>query len=562
MKHPVIECIVFIVFTDEVSRVRSRGATMMHMTRPMSLRVQLILLQVSIVLATVVIAGVASAWNKERQVREAYKDRMVSVAESIAAMPTILEAYESDDPAETIQPIAEVIREASNVTYVVVTDAAGIRYSHPVASRIGKRVSTDPSVPLSGEMYVGTQTGTLGESWRVKVPVFADDEVIGTVSVGILESELDEALVSDITELVIVLAIAASLGVLGAAWATRVIRRRIYSLEPDEIAALLETRDAMLHGIREGIVAVDDGQRMALVNDEARRLLDLDPDERYVGRPASEVLEPDMLELVAQGDVDEKLLLAGHRALIVRSDSVAVEGGPTAVVLIVRDHTHLHEMLRELEGAQSLAEGLRAQAHEFSNQLHVISGLIELGRTEEAIAFIERTGGGVALNADHAHPGILDIEVSALLISLDARARERAITLEIDPSSSLRDLADDHDSRLDVLTVIGNLVENAFDACALGGTVSISIREPDGCVIEVTDDGDGVPDGLAGSVFDTGVTTKTDADGRRGIGLALVRRIAVRHGGDVELISEPGAGATFTVRLPQLAHAPVVGGTR
>lgn len=136
----------------------------------MSLRVHLLVLQVSIVLITVVTAGVASSLFQEHALREAYKDRMVSVAESIATMPAVLEAYSSDDPAATIQPIAQAIREASNVTYVVVTDAEGIRYSHPVASRIGKRVSTDPSVPLSGEMYVGTQTGRSGSRGVSKCP--------------------------------------------------------------------------------------------------------------------------------------------------------------------------------------------------------------------------------------------------------------------------------------------------------------------------------------------------------------------------------------------------------
>ncbi|MCW4456897.1 sensor histidine kinase [Microbacterium sp. MPKO10] len=530
------------------------------MTRPMSLRVQLLVLQVSIVLVTVVTAGIASSWFQENELREAYKNRMVHVAESIAQMPAILDAYETDDPAATIQPIAEVIRQASNVTYVVVTDAHGIRYSHPNEDRIGKRVSTDPSVPLSGEMYVGTQTGTLGESWRVKVPVFDGDEVIGTVSVGMLESMLDEALVADTLQLVIVLAIAASLGVLGAAWATRVIRRRIYSLEPDEIAALLETRDAMLHGIREGIVAVDDEQRIALINDEARRLLDLD-DEHYVGRPARDVLESAVLDLVGEEDADERLILAGHRVLIAHSDRVTVPSGPTASVLILRDHTHLHEMLRELEGVQSLAEGLRAQAHEFSNQLHVISGLIELGHADEAVALIERTNGGGALNGDSAHPGIADIEVSALLISLDARARERAIALHIDPESALSDLSGEPDARDDVLTVVGNLIENALDACELGGSVTVSIRDDDGCIVTVSDDGPGIPDRLAQRIFETGVSTKTSANGRRGIGLALVRRIARRHGGDVTLVTEEGAGSTFTaVLLNVAARAPIGGG--
>ena len=142
---------------------------------PMSLRVQLLLLQAFIVCVATLITGTIAATLQERAIRDAYQDRMVAVAQSVARLPAILDALDDRDPAATVQPIAEVIREASDVTYVVVTDADGIRLSHPEPDRIGEPVSTDPGVPLSGEMYVGTQTGTLGESWRVKVPIFAAD---------------------------------------------------------------------------------------------------------------------------------------------------------------------------------------------------------------------------------------------------------------------------------------------------------------------------------------------------------------------------------------------------
>ena len=155
----------------------------------MKLGVQLLLLQVAIVLTTVVGTGVTAVWLQEQQLREAYQDRMIAVAQSVAGLPVITEAFDDADPSATIQPVAEVIRRASDVTYVVVANDLGIRYSHPNPDRIGEKVSTDPAIPLSGEIYVGTQTGTLGESWRVKVPIFADDgEVMGQVSVGILES--------------------------------------------------------------------------------------------------------------------------------------------------------------------------------------------------------------------------------------------------------------------------------------------------------------------------------------------------------------------------------------
>ena len=142
--------------------------------KAMRLRTQIAVLQTVIVLSIVLATGFMAAWMQQRQIRLASQERMVAVAQSVAQLPAVLEAYDDPDPSAVIQPIAEVIREASNVTYVVVTDDRGIRFSHPNPERIGEMVSTDPSVPLSGEMFVGTETGTLGESWRVKVPVFGD----------------------------------------------------------------------------------------------------------------------------------------------------------------------------------------------------------------------------------------------------------------------------------------------------------------------------------------------------------------------------------------------------
>ncbi|SEE66453.1 two-component system, CitB family, sensor kinase [Jiangella alba] len=525
----------------------------MRMLRSVSLRVQLLALQLAIVLVTVVSAGGLAAWLQAEQIRDSYQDRMIAVADSVAGLPSVLDAFDDSDPSSTIQPLAELIREASNVTYVVVTDEAGIRYSHPDPERIGEPVSTDPSVPLSGEVYVGTQTGTLGRSWRVKVPVFdAGGAVIGTVSVGTLESELQDDLLEDIPTLLAWLAAAAVLGTLGATWVTHVVRRRIFKLEPDEIATLLETRDAMLHGIREGVVALDDAGRIALVNDEARRLLDLDGD--VSGRPAPEVLEPTLAAVATDdADVTDRLVLAGVRILVVNRRSATSDGRSVGVVLTLRDRTELHDALRELEGARSLTEALRAQAHEFSNHLHVVSGLLELGRTDDAVSFIDRVGRGGTVTRTVAD-GVTAPAVSALLLAKAATCRERGLTLRVDARSRLDDDGDE------LVTILGNLVDNAADATGHGGTVDVRIDQSDGGEVRVlvADDGPGVPVEQRTLIFAAGFSSKSASKGAgRGIGLALVHRIVQRRGGRVTVRDSASGGAEFEVVLPARVPAGV-----
>ncbi|MGN7702837.1 ATP-binding protein [Cellulosimicrobium sp. 22601] len=545
------------------------------MGRAVSLRVQLLVLQVAIVLLVVSAAGGVASTLQQRQLRDAYLDRMTAVALSVARLPAIIDAFDDDDPAATIQPIAEVIREASDVTYVVVTDDAGVRYSHPEPDRIGQRVSTDPSVPLSGEVWTGTQTGTLGESWRVKVPVFdADGEVIGTASVGILESHLADDLADDLGWLLAALSAAAALGVVCAALVTRAVRRRIFRLEPEEIGALLETRDAMLHGISEGVVAIDREGRVVLVNDEAQRLLGLGATAEVVGQPAHDVLDHQLLALVPDGtaepggpgpEADEggALVLAGERVLLARADRARVDGRPVGTVLLLRDHTELHALLRDLDGARGLTDALRAQSHEFANKLHVVSGLLELGQPDEAVAFIERAGHGGLLTASGVAPGVHSPEVAALLLVKATTTRERGSRLEVSPAAHLAapDGTDGAVLHGDVLTVVGNLVDNAVDAAGPGGHVRVLVTDRDtegpaptrdGVVVVVEDDGPGVPPGARSDVFAAGYTTKAGPHGR-GIGLALVRRVAARRGGTVDLTTSTLGGARVVVVLPATA---------
>lgn len=509
----------------------------------MSLRAQmLLLLQVGIVLTAVAGVGVAASIAQANQIRASYEQQMIGVAQSVARLPAVRTAMDDPAPATEIQPIAELIRRASGVTYVVVTDEHGIRYSHPNPELIGKRVSTDPSVPLSGKMYVGTQTGTLGESWRVKVPIRdADGSVIGTASVGILESQLRADLLAQLPGLVPWVVGGALVGLLGAYWVSRVVWRRIHRLEPEEIAALLETRDAMLHSIGEGLVAIDAHGRLALLNDEAQRLLGLSADA--VGERARAVLDPDVLDLLDARPDTRRLVLSGERILVAQRSEAVVEGDRVGTVLILRDRTELHTVLRDLDGARDLTSALRAQAHEFANLMHTVSGLIELGRPGEAVDFIARSGYGGALTAGGLVPAVTDPAVTALLMAKLATARERGVSLEVDPDSTCPP-----DDTADVVTVIGNLIDNAVSAAGSGGTVQVSLAtDPKGGTLRlaVEDDGPGVAVADRERIFRSGYST-SGADAR-GLGLALVARIVARRGGAIEVDESSLGGARFSV---------------
>ena len=228
------------------------------------------------------------------------------------------------------------------------------------------------------------------------------------------------------------------------------------------------------------------------------------------------------------------------------------EGQPTAATLLLRDHTELHQAMREMDGAQSLTDGLRAQAHEFANKMHVVSALLELGLVDEARAFIAESAPGGAMGDGGERAFLGDVELSALLSVKRTQARELGITLDVRDDTALADLPEG--TGRDLLTILGNLVDNALEACGVGDTVRIRAGI-DGSNLRVTvgDDGPGIAPELRERVFVEGVSTKAAASAsahRRGIGLALVRRIVRRRQGRVEIVESPEGGALFTVELP------------
>lgn len=518
-----------------------------------SLTSQILLLQLALIAATLAVGAYVSLRFTRAQLDEQYGERSLAIAESVGATPAVRAAFSDADPSRTIQPIAEAVRRATGATFVVVGNPDGIRYSHPNPANIGHRVSTDPGPALAGQSYVAIETGTLGRSVRGKTPIVQDDgAVIGFVSVGILTEEISAQLRRDLPQFLTWLGVAVLLGVLGSVLLARRIKRQTFGLEPEEIARLLENREAVLHGIREGVLVLDAGGTLTLANDEASRLLGLGVDA--VDRPAEDVLPPGRLREVTLGgtDVADQVVVAGERVLVVNRMTVSVRGERVGSVVTLRDRTELEGLLRELASVRSLADGLRAQAHEFSNRLHTIAGLVELGRHTDAVRFIAQQT-EVQQLSDSLMTSVGEPTVTALLLAKSAVASERGIALRVDPSSHV---AEDLPHAEDLITVVGNLLDNAFEALGpAGGVVEVLVRsDGDGTTVRVSDEGPGVHPDLVQEIFRDGFSTK-GSDGRsRGLGLALLRQVVDRHGGTVEVHND--GGAVFVVRIPARAGVP------
>lgn len=519
------------------------------------LSTQILLLQLAIIVVTLGTGLAVSIAQARRQLDKQSGLQSLAIARTVASTPEIGRAFTAPHPERTIQPIAERIRRATGASFIVVANRKGIRYSHPNPAKVGKHLSTDPGPALAGRTYVGVQTGSLGKSVRAKVPLYdSERRIIGLVSVGLLERRVSAQLRTDLPVILIPPALGLLLGLLGSVLLAQRIKRQTFGLEPNEIAALLEQREAMLHGIREGTVATDSDGRVTLVNDEAKRLLALD--DSALGRRVADIVPPGHGREVMAGAVElsDQVVLVNDRVLVVNRVPVAIRGREIGAVITLRDRTELDALVRERDEARGLAQALRAQEHDFSHKLHVIAGLIELGRQDEAIRLINDSSVVHQALVGSIVESVGDPALAALLLGKAAVASERGIELRVTGETPLPD--DGADSRA-LISVVGNLVDNALESIVGtergSGWIELTIRdESDGVLVRVHDSGPGIDPAVVEEIFEDGFTTKVATGAsRRGLGLALIQQAVRGRGGYVKV--ENVDGALFTAFLP---HAP------
>jgi two-component system CitB family sensor kinase len=515
-----------------------------------TLSTQAVVALVFLLVMVVLLSMAASTAVIRNDLKQQYEQRALAIARSVAQEQGLADKVATGTPvaAGPVDDAAERVRASTKALYVVVTDDAGIRFSHPNSALVGKMVSTSPDRALQGEDVVTIQKGTLGYSARGKVPLrTTNGAIVGEVSVGIGIDELN----AETRKLVILLALVAivplAVGLIGAVTLARRLRRTTLGLEPEEMADLLREHAAVLGGVRDAIIAVDNSGRITVTNPQADLLLGR---ALARGEPIAESgAGPEIIGLF--DDIPPPagaMRVIGGSVVLATRLPVRRDGRDLGQVLILRDRSDLDELGRELEATRALTDALRAQAHEHTNRLHALTGLLHHGNLKEAQAYLVELGDTTTWVA-----GVDDPYLAGLLAAKSAAASEAGVTLVIDGSSWV-------DGRLtrplDTMTVVANLLDNGIRAAADGSrrpaTVEVTLlSDGDDLVVHVVDSGNGVPAADAESVFDHGFTTRDESLPGHGIGLALALYTARAHGGDVTLRDRGGEehGAVFEARL-------------
>jgi two-component system, CitB family, sensor kinase len=517
--------------------------------RASSVARQILVLQLLVVLIVVLSALALAYLDARADQRRQAGEAALAVATTTADSPQILAALATPDPSVQLQPWAERIRRDTRTDFVVVMSPDGVRYTHPDPGQIGGHYLGSIAEAQRGESHIEQFTGTLGPSVRAVVPVRNGSAIVALVAVGITTAAIERSLWPSLIAIAIAAGVVLAAGAIGVWAISRRLNRQTHGLGEREITRMFEYYDAVLHAVREGLVLLDPAGRVQLVNDEARELLGLELG--MVGQRVGELKLPEPMvdSVLGEGTVTDEIHLVGPRMLVVNKTPAVWSGRVVGSVITLRDHTDLQAISGELDSAKGLADTLRSQNHEAANRLHTVVSLIEMGRPDDAVEFATRELEVAQRLTDRVVTAVDEPVLAAVLLGKSAQAQERGIDFTVDPDSRVSDLAIEPSA---VVTMVGNLVDNAMDAAAeTEPPHRVAIRvvaDRERFRLTVDDSGPGLSRAEAEQAFRRGWSTKgTTGDLGRGIGLALVVQAVRSHHGTISVDRGPLGGARFNI---------------
>lgn len=517
----------------------------------------MILVIIILVLSALIMGILASSWI-EKNLEKKVEDNIYNIASFIARDDDINFALSTEDKDDVIQSIVQNYLDAvDDITFIVVADMQGIRYSHPVEKRIGKKFvgGDEKRVIETGESYISESIGTLGRSLRAFVPIIYDGNQVGFVSVGTLTSCIDATRSRTFDSLMMWILFTLCIGMLGSFLISESIKKSLLGLEPEEIVKSFTEKASMLDAIHEGIISVNELGEITLVNNSAFNILNInDVDKEHaIGIVVNEIFPTSrLLNIIETGssEYDKEQIINGRVILTTRVPIIS-KGKILGAIATFRDKTEIMTLAEELTGVNQLVEALRANSHEFLNKIHVILGLLQVKEYSE----VERYLKGVAIRQNSITTSVVkmikDPTIVGLLFGKISRASELGVNIVIDKRSNLLKEHNNIDSST-LIKIIGNLIENAFYALRnneveknINFFIFEDVKE---IFIEVEDRGIGIEERNIHKIFNKGYTTK---EGSNGVGLNLVKNIVDNHNGKIEVDSEIGVGTIFRVTLPK-----------
>jgi len=474
------------------------------------------------------------------------------VAHIIAKSPVVIDGLSAQGDAKKIQAFTESIADINDIRFVVVMNMNRIRQSHPDAMEIGTFYDNpDANNAFSGLEQTSRSVGSLGESLRVFVPVYGDSgEQIGVVLVGILLDEAELDILASQTPIVFGSLCGLFIGIIGAVFLARHIKKSTFGLEPFAVARLLEERNAILAAIREGAFAIDKDARIRTINATAIKLFaEAGISTDAIGQNVEDFMPNTRMHKVLKSgiaELDQEQNLNGLTILTNRIP-VYVDNEIVGVVATFRDKSELQKLAEKVMDISTYAEALRAQTHEFMNKLHVILGMIQLQCYDQLQEYIRQIAYKYQFETGSIIKTIKDPVLAGFLLGKLSWAHEAGVEMTLTEDSAVPDPIDAAMVH-DIITILGNLLNNAVEAVEESAVknIQLKIAQGDTIQIEIHDTGKGMDPSMATAIYENGYSTKKN---NSGIGLYQARQSLNRLQGTITFVSAIGQGTTFYVRL-------------
>jgi len=452
-------------------------------------------------------------------------------------------------PGDMIEYLDALVEKTNDLDVISIADRESIRVYHVVHERIGQKfVGGDEHRALNGESYISDATGTMGYQHRSFSPVFDDSgKVLGFVMASTTQDRMEQ-LRSNITATYLNLLLILVLCTLGfSAGLAAYLQQTLRGAKPEDLLRTYLTQNDILNSLDEGIVSLDSAGNIRLVNQAATKALG-QREELLLGQSVDDLLHSETGESLLK--ISGEDLPTNRPNLLVNSICLESSSRWARQVLILKDKSEAFRRAEQLNGTRHIISALRANTHEFSNKLQVISGLLQMDRAQEALNYI---GTVSMIQAQFITPVmqlIHNANVAALILGKLNNMRELDIRLTLLANSNLPEHSR-YLSTQEIVTVVGNLLENAMEAVNAVSddrtrTIVLQITEDEqGLLILISDAGIGIDPEIMPHICELGFSTKA-AEGR-GVGMSLIRDIVDRHEGSMEVDSEPGDGTTFTL---------------
>ncbi|WP_010283494.1 ATP-binding protein [Bacillus timonensis] len=518
-----------------------------------TLQTKIITLIISLIVFVISILTGMFIYYEAKDTNAEMQKLALQASRTLSLIPIMKDVSQENLQSGSMQAITQQIGNQAGANYVLIDYKDGLSMSYPTyeASHSAFDLENYKAIVFGGFYTIETDN-ELGTILWGKAPIIADEhghQIVGVVSVGFLKSEIQQNINQKLLKTLLIAIIVLIVGLFGGVLLAKSIRNDIMGLEPHEIASLYRERNAILKSVKEGIIAIDNKGSITLLNKSAKQMLGISNDS--INKPIKELLPNTRMLRVLETNMvetDDEMIM-NNRVLIVNRMPIIENGKTVGVVSSFRDKTEIKKMVDTLTEIKNYSEDLRAQTHEFTNKLYVLSGLLQLEQYEQAIAMIQEETNQLNFQNDLLFNQIKDPKLQAILLGKIGKASEKKVCLEIDENSYLSVLPT-HISITDCIIIIGNLIDNAIDEVMQDeGKVTFFVTDiGNDIVFEVSDNGKGIPNEKMTHLFEKGVSSK--AEKNRGFGLWNVKTVVDKLNGSIEVTNGKNSGAIFTVFLP------------